>query len=208
MIRRNTWILLVLLAASVGAVFYINHQKSTATTNATATPGTGYLFTSQDGLPSDIKIVSSSGTSMEIARDTTGKWVVKAPTNAPADQSSAEAAATQVTTLQIVGDIQIGLDVVGLDKPAYIMTLTFTGGKSHSLKVGSETPIQSGYYTQLDDGKIRVVDKQGLDSLFSLVGNPPYVPTATPAVTDTPTPQPTLSTPTVPPSNLTETATP
>ncbi len=196
MIRRNTWILIILLLALVGVVFYINRQKSVTIASATPTAGTTYLFTAQEGLPSDIKIVSSSGTSVEFARDTSSKWVVKAPTSAPADQSAAEAAATQITSLQIVGDIQIGLDVVGLDNPAYTLTLTFTGGKIHTLKIGSETPIQSGYYTQLDGGKIQVVDKQGLDSLLNLVGNPPYVPTATPAVTDTPTPEPNLSTPT------------
>lgn len=196
MIRRNTWILLILLVALVGAVFYINRQKSAATASATPTPGTTYVFTSQEGLPSDIKIEDAAGNSVEVARDSSGKWVLKAPTEAPADQGQAEAAASQITALQIVGDIQIGLDVVGLDKPSNTITITFTGGKTHKLTVGSVTPIQSGYYAQLDGGKVQVVDKQGLDSLLNLLTSPPYVATATPSITDTPTLQPNLSTPT------------
>ncbi len=207
MIRRSTWILLVLLILLVAAVFYINRQKTIAANNATPTPGgTRFVFTSQDGLPSDIKIVSGSGTSVEVGRDPSGQWVVKAPTSAPADQAQAQAAATQITSLQIVGDIQIGLDVVGLDKPAYTLSVTFTGSKTHTLTVGSLTPIQSGYYTQLDGGKIQVVDKSSLDSLLTLVGNPPYVATATPAVTDTPTPPPSTDTPTSAPAGATGTS--
>ncbi len=205
MIRKSTLFMILLLIVLAGAWFYIDRQKTLSTANATPTPGgTTFLFTQEEGVPSGIKIVSGSGTTVEIARDSSGQWVVKAPTSALADQGLAEAAASQVQSLQVVGDIQIGLDVVGLDKPAYTLTLTFTGGKTHTLTVGSLTPTQSGYYTQLDGGKIQVVDKAGLDSLLTMVGTPPYIPTATPAVTDTSTPPPSSPTPTAGPTGAAE----
>ena len=211
-ISVTTWITLLVLILVVVFAFLFNQQKTKQQAAATPTAGTAMLFTSAEGQPNDIKIESSTGQSVEVARNEKGVWVLKAPTQADADQASAEAAATQIGALQVIGDVQLGLDVVGLDKPADTITLTFTGGKTHKLAVGSINPIQTGYYVQLDGGKTQIVDKQGLDALLTLLTNPPYVATATPAVTDTPTetatpettPTPVEATPTVP---VTETAT-
>lgn len=211
-ISTTTWITLLVLVLVVGFALLFNQQKTKQQAAATPTAGTAMLFTSAEGQPNDIKIESSTGQSVEVARNDKGVWVLKAPTQADADQASAEAAATQIGALRVISDVQLGLDVVGLDKPAYTITLTFTGGKTHKLAVGSVNPIQTGYYVQLDGGKTQIVDKQGLDALLTLLTNPPYVATATPAVTDTPTvtatpettPTPIEATPTVP---VTETAT-
>lgn len=162
------------------------------------------LFDSMEGQPTDIKIESSTGPSVEVARNDKGVWVLKAPTQADADQASVEAAATQIGALNIVSDVPLAPDVVGLDKPSYTITLTFSGGKTHKVTVGSVNPIQTGYYCQLDGGKIQIVDKQGLDALLSMVTKPPYVATATPAETatlestSTPTAAPVTDTPSTP----------
>ena len=213
LISTTTWITLLVLALVAGFAFLFNQQKAKQQAAATPTPGTAMLFTSAEGQPSDIKIESSTGTSVEVARNDKGVWVLKAPTQADADQASAEAAATQIGALQIVvSDVQLGLDVIGLDKPADTITLTFTSGKTHKLTVGSVNPIQTGYYVQLDGGKTQIVDKPGLDAILSMLTKPPYVATATPAVTDTPTATVTpVTTPTsaeaTPTVSVTETAT-
>jgi len=205
-ISPATWITLLVLVLMVGFAILFTRQKAKDQAAATPTPGTAMLFTAAEGQPNDIKIETPALQSVEIARNASGKWVLKAPIQADADQAAAEAAATQIGAFQIVSEVQLGLDVVGLDKPAYTITLTFTGGKTHKLEVGSVNPIQTGYYVRLDGGTVRIVDKQGLDALLSLLTNPPYVATATPAVTDTPTatatpettPTPVGTTPTVP----------
>jgi len=199
MIRRNTWILLIVLVALVGAAFYLNNQKKTSATSATPA-SQQYLFTSQDGKsPTDIKIVdTAAGNSVEIARDSTGTWVVKAPTAAAASQGQAEAAATQITSLSLFGDVQLGLDVVGLDKPAYVMTVTFDSAKTHKVLIGQMTPIQTGYYVQVDGGRVVVADKSGIDSLVGMLTAPPYLATLTPTITPTPVPS---ETPTAGPSD-------
>ncbi|MBI2759543.1 MAG: DUF4340 domain-containing protein [Chloroflexi bacterium] len=202
MIRRNTWILLVVLAALIGLSFYLQNQKTKQAAQATPTQGTTTLFTADSGLPTDIKIESSTGQSVEVARNASNVWVVKAPTEAAADQASAEAAATQVGALNVMGDVQLGLDVVGLAKPSYTVTLTFTGGKTHKLIIGSITPIQTGYYARLDAGAVQIIDKQGLDALFTMLTNPPFAATATPASTATPIE---TSTPEITPASATET---
>ena len=186
MIRRNTWILIVLFVVLVGAAFYLQNQKAKQAASATPTSSSAFVFnTAIDGNPTDIKIESSIGGTVEVARDSSGSWIVKSPVAMGADQAGAEAAATQIGALKILGDFQLGPDVVGLDKPSYTITVVFSSGKTHTLLVGSVNPIQTGYYTQLDGGKTQVVDKPGLDSLLGIVTNPPYAQTLTPTVTPT-----------------------
>ncbi len=196
MIRRNTWILLAVLAALVGFSFYLKDQKARQAAEAVPTSSSSALFSSTEGSPNDIKIEDPTGKSVEIARDSGGAWVLKAPSEAKADQGSAEAAATQVGALRSLGEVQLGLDIIGLANPSYTITVTFTGGKTHKLEVGSVTPIQTGYYARLDGGTVQVAEKQGLDALLSLLTDPPYPATATPTSTATPEPQLSLLTPT------------
>jgi hypothetical protein len=124
---------------------------------------------------------------MEMARNASGTWGILAPIATAADQGSAEAAATQIGALRVLDNVQLGPDVVGLDKPSYVITIIFTGGKTHKLNVGAVTPIQNGYYAQLDGLKIQIIDKQGIDALLGLLNNPPYAATLTPVASDTPT---------------------
>lgn len=195
MIRRNTWILLVVLAALIGFSFFLTNQKAKQAANATPTTGTLMLFNSSEGSPSDIKISDSSGKSVEILRSSSGTWGVQAPIVTAADQGSAEAAATQISAIRILNNVQLGLDVVGLDKPSYTINITFTGSNTHKLLVGSVTPIQNGYYVQLDGSQVQIVDKQGLDAVLGLLTNPPYAATLTPVASATSTAIPETSTP-------------
>jgi hypothetical protein len=190
-IQTGTWLTILVFAALIGLAFFLNNQKAKQTAETTPTPGPGSLplFASTEGLPNDIKIESAIGQTVEVARNSSGEWVLKSPTEAAADQASAQAAATQVQALHIVlSSVDLGLDILGLDKPAYTITITFTGGQTHKLTVGAVTPIQTGYYAQLDGGKPQVVDKEGLDALLGLLSNPPYAATPTPLASSTPEP--------------------
>ena len=190
MIRRNTWLLLVILAALVGFSFYLRDSKAKQAAAATPTSGSATLFNASEGSPTGIKIEDATGRSVEVARDQTGTWVLKSPTATAANQGAAEAAATQVTALRILAHIQLGLDIVGLDKPSDTLTIVFGSGKTHKLLVGSVTAIQDGYYAQLDGGPIQVVDKGGLDALLGLLTQPPYLATLTPVASPTASPEP------------------
>jgi hypothetical protein len=204
MIRRSTWIILAILLALVGVSFYVKDQKVRRTAEATPTAGAAALFASAEGTPTDILIEGSNGVTVHISRDQTGKWVLRAPVQADADQASAEAAATQLGALRVVSKVDLGPDVLGLDKPAATLTISYGSGKTHKLLVGSITPIQSGYYVQLDGGPSQVVEKGGLDALLALLAKPPYLATLTPVASLTPSaPAPTeTSTPAPSPSSL------
>jgi Domain of unknown function (DUF4340) len=187
MISKNTWILLFVLLALIGFSFYFSNRKSKQAALATPTVGSNLVFDSTAGTPTGIKIQSSTGQTVEVARDASGQWVLKSPVQVPADQAAAEAAASQVTSLRVLADVQLGPDIVGLDKPAYTITLAFTGGKSHTLVVGAVNPIQTGYYAQLDGGRTQIVDKPGIDALLGMLTGPPYAQTLTPTAILAPT---------------------
>ncbi len=196
MIRRSTLIVLVVLAALVTFSLYLkNRQASQAAARPTPTEGSAALFPATDGSPTDIKLQSAAGNTVEFARDQSGTWVVKAPLAVAADQAASEAAATQVSGLRVLSNVQLGLDVVGLVTPADTMTVTFGSGKTHKLLIGSVTPIQNGYYSQLDGGPVVVVDKPGTDALLGLLTAPPYLATLTPVASATATPEQATSTP-------------
>ena len=187
MIRRSTLVVLIILAALIAFTFYLRNQKAQQAAAATPTSsGTSKsLFAAAEGNVTEIKVQDSAGISVDLARDQSGKWVLKAPKAADADQAAAEAAATQVTALHVLSTPPLTLDIAGLSQPAYIMTFTFSSGKSHKLAVGAETPIQDGYYTSLDSGPVQIVDLQGLNALIRLLTEPPYPATPTPVATAT-----------------------
>jgi len=180
MIRRNTWILLIVLLALLGLSYYLKDRNARQQAAATPTIGLAPLFDAAAGYPNDIGLESSAGVAVRFSRDESGTWVMRAPTDEPADQAAAEAAATQVGALKVLSSVRLGPDIIGLDAPAYTLTVGFGGDQSHKLLIGSVTPIQDGYYVQLDGGANLVVDKIGLDALIRLLTDPPFAATRTP----------------------------
>ena len=189
MIRRNTWVLLILLAALVGFAYYMKDRQAKQAAAITPTADSAAsvpVVSATEGQPTDVKVQDTAGASVEIKRNETGQWVLQAPTETKADQAAAEAAATQIMSLRILSSQSLGLDVVGLDKPAYVITVTMSSGKTHTLGIGAVTPIEDGYYASVDKGPVRVVDKAGIDALVLLVSQPPYAVTPTLPATEAP----------------------
>lgn len=182
--KRSTWIVLVIFLALVGIFFYLNQRESTVSEDGEASPTVApveYLISETDGLPSSIEIKSNSGDQVHIERDKAGEWVLKQPTEAEANQGSAEAAASQLTALRIVSRPEVAPADAGLIHPSYEMTVKLTGGKVKNVRIGDLTPIESGYYTSVDDnGEVLIVSKTGLDSLLVLLTSPPFASTPTP----------------------------
>lgn len=215
--RRSTVVILLLLVLVAGAYYYVNTRAAKSPDSTVSlTPGTptkeiSYLFNAQDGIPNDIQITSQSGETVELARDDKNAWAVKQPIAAAADQGSVEAAASQLTTIQIVDRLASTVNPkdVGLDTPQYKLTVKFANNVERKANIGVVTPSESGYYAQLDgDSQIVIVSKDSIDALTSLLTNPPYAQTLTPSPT-APTPTETPVPPTPEPATPTQaTATP
>ena len=201
MIRIRTWVLLILFAALVGFAVYLNYREENPGADATPTVGNTILFDSTEGQPSSIEIKSELGDIVKVSRNSENVWALELPEKAEADQGSVEAAASQISSLRVVGEVKGDAEIFGLDKPAYVLNIEFTGGKTRTLEIGDNTPTNSGYYVRLDKRKILIVGLSGIDSLTNLLVFPPYLSTPTPS------PQPPPETP-VPPASPEATVTP
>ena len=182
MIRRSTIVYLVLLLVLAGAYYYLNNREKPADTEPTTTPSAevSYLFTAEDGTPSSIRIESKSGNTVEVARDADNAWALTQPAKAKADQGAAEAAASQVTAMQILDSVpSVDPKIIGLEVPEYVLTIKFASGVERTVAVGVLTPTETGYYVRDAAGKIVIISRDAVDSLVGLLDNPPYSETPT-----------------------------
>lgn len=211
--RRSTIIYLLLLLVMAGAYYYLNNRPKPADILVTVEPAAvvSYLFTAEDGVPTSIRIESKAGETVEVARDAENAWALTLPIEATADQGLAEAAASQVTTMQILDSLpDIDLEIVGLKIPEYTLIVKFPKGVERKAEIGVITPTESGYYVRSAQGDVHIVSKSSVDALLGLLNSPPYLETPTPSpipATDVP-PLPSFTPEAVTPSNETPTPQP
>jgi len=216
--RRSTVIYLLLLLVMAGAYYYLNNRPQPADIALTFEPQAevSYLFAAEDGLPTSIRIESKAGEVVELARNAENAWVLILPLEASAEQGSAEAAASQLTTIRIMDRLpDISPKDVGLDTPQYKLIVKFTNDVERIVEIGVVTPTGTGYYTRADD-EIVIASASAVDALIGLLANPPYAETPTATVTPSQTPIPPIPTETSLPStpeagaatNATATSTP
>ncbi len=182
--RRSTVVYILLFLVIAVAYYYISNREDSAAADIAVTPEPdtqpSYLFRVEDGAPTGIYIESKTGEAVEVARDADNAWALTLPTEAAADQGSAEAAASQITVIQVLDHLpELAPQDVGLDDPEYKITIKFTSGVERNVEVGVITPTESGYYARVDGGEIVIVSKDAINSLLELLNNPPYVPTET-----------------------------
>lgn len=185
MIRPSTVVYVVLLLGLVGAYFYLRNREQPADIELTVEPSAeatqAYLFPAEEGTPTNIRIESKTGETVEVARDAENAWMLNQPVEAKADQAAAEAAASQVTAMRIVDTVpDVDPEIVGLETPEYVLTIKFTSGGERTVDVGVITPTESGYYVREAAGEIVIVSRDAIDPLVGLLDNPPYLETPTP----------------------------
>jgi hypothetical protein len=185
MIRTSTVVYVVLLLALVGAYFYLRNRGPAADIEVTVEPSAevsqAYLFPSEEGKPTSIRIESKAGPSVEVVRDADNAWTLIQPVEAKADPAAAEAAASQVTTMRILDTVpDVDLKIVGLEQPDYVLTIKFTSGGERTADVGVITPTESGYYARNSAGEVVIVSRDAIDPLIGLLDNPPYLETPAP----------------------------
>lgn len=186
--RTGTWATLLLLAVLIGVTYYMNREEDGEDIDALPTSEIAFVF-DQDRTVAGIEITPADGETVKVVRNAENTWVLMLPDDVEADQGLVEAAASQLTALRIISEVDADLKILGLDKPAYIIIIVFTDGEKHTLEIGENTPSNSGYYVRLDRKKTLIVALGGIESLINLVIFPPrlYTPTPT-SLPATPTP--------------------
>ena len=180
--RRSTVIYILLFLGMAGAYIYLNNRPEPADIAVTVAPEAviEYLFSSADGNITNIRMESQTGEIVELARNAENAWALLKPTEASAEQGAAEAAASQLTTIRISEHLpNISPKDVGLDEPAYSLSVKFTNDVERIAEIGVITPTESGYYVSVD-GEIVIVSRNAIDTLIGLLANPPYAETPTP----------------------------
>jgi hypothetical protein len=193
MVRRNTWIMLVVFIIVGGFVFiFQRYQANQATNTATQTPTVTLqkLYAITIAEVDRINIADNTGENITTYRDAqTINWVIDGIPIGKLDSTKIESNNTQLLGLSVKESLTEDppLDAVGLDTPAYTITMTTMEGSKVITYVGSVTPTGSGYYIKVDSGPVVIVDKAVIDAAVGMVKNPPLLPTPTPAVTATQT---------------------
>ena len=186
--KRSTLVALVIFLVLAGLVFYLRQQDPvTEESEITSAPPAEFLLTDTDGIPTSIDIQSSDGQQVVIARNADGVWVLEKPieTGAPqggeADQASAEAASTQLSSLRIVSRPEVSPDIAGLVPPSYILIVKLSSGGEKTVRIGDLTPTGSGYYANVNDNdKVLIISQTGLDALLTMLESPPFENTPMP----------------------------
>lgn len=183
-VRTGTWITVVVLVLAIAGAYFINKNAETATeAEITPTVEPQFLFDATDIVKS-IEVARLDGEPVRLERKDNA-WVLTKPFETEADAGLAEAAASQISALQINQEITGNPSDYGFDEVSAIITLEFENGKN-ILEVGDANPIGTGYFVRLDNQKIFLVSLSGIDSLLTLADFPPYLNTPTPTVTPLP----------------------
>jgi hypothetical protein len=199
MVKRSTWLWLVLFLAVVGAFLYLKYRPAPEAepTPTAVVAVSSYLFTEEDGTLVRIRIYDRQYNIVMLERPAGGLWTMVLPESGPADLAHAEAGATQILALEIVSTVKNPqpLSFLGLDFPAYVMKVAFENGAEHVLEIGNKTPTGSGYYVRFDEGTVYIINPDGIDALLNLLTNPPTLPPTSTPVPATPTPDPSATLP-------------
>lgn len=187
MIRRSTWIVLAIFVVLVGVYWLIQRQPDSEPAAGTPTAAPQLVFITDLESIQAVRLEDSSGRAMQIEKDSQGNWSVSAPDSAEADQQRATNLVSQVSNLRSLTVVATppAPEVVGLDEPAYTITITTADGGRQRAKIGALTPTSSGYYVEPGGGPLMVIAKGTLDGLLGNLDDPPIAPT--PTVEPTPT---------------------
>ncbi len=183
MIRKTTWVLVVIFAVLLGSVWFIpwwqgRNPQPAPTASATAHPI----------LPGAIVQLTVSGSGgMKVVTEKSpdpGKWNVLEPTGLVFDPTKVQDAISfmQGAKIQTELSTQPPIDAVGLAEPKNIIIAKLDNGSEVVLNVGNSTPTGSGYYAQIPGQPMFIISKGDIDPAIGLLtaGVPPVTPSTTP----------------------------
>jgi hypothetical protein len=185
MIRRSTWILLVLFMVLAGfAWIFQRYQASKEENRATATTTIALPEIYQlNGVQVDsVGILDSSGKSVEFKHDAKGiQWIVTDMPIEQVDSPTIGSKLAQLFTLVARDTLNQAppLDAIGLTLPEYTINMVTADGRTIVTYVGSVTPVGNGYYVRVDSHPVVIVDKLVMDGILDLFFNPPLKATPT-----------------------------
>jgi hypothetical protein len=159
----------LVLAALAAGLYFSNKQKSAEAAKPPADASPKILaLTDSEVSKVDLKKKGAGETVLE--KNNAGKWQLTAPKQFLADQETAGqlvTSASSVASDRVVEDKASDVSAYGLQAPSLEVDVTTKAGKISKLKIGDDTPTNSGAYAMLEgDPRVFTVAsyvKSGLD---------------------------------------------
>jgi hypothetical protein len=129
------------------------------------------LFDTVDSSIASVSVTGPSG-GFALSKDVAGEWKLTAPLSSDADPGKATELATTLASLESTEYLADApsLDILkadGLEKPAQVVTLGFTGGRTYKLELGSPRPGKAEVFARLDGGGVFGLPATVVDKLTS-----------------------------------------
>ncbi len=150
--RFRGLLIAVVLLAGLGVGLYFSNKEKAAEAAKPPADAPPKILALTD---SDITKVAlkKKGADETVLEKNNGKWQITAPKPYLADQDTASqlvASAANVSADRVIEDKASNLSAYGLNAPALEVDITGKGGKVSKLKIGDDTPTNSGSYAVLD----------------------------------------------------------
>ncbi len=164
---RGLLVAVLLLAALAGGLYYSNKQKAAEASKPPADAPPKILSLTEGDIT---KVALKKGAYETDLQKAGGKWQITAPMPYAADLDAVSqlvASAANVSSDRVVEDKASNISAYGLNAPILEVDITGKGGKVSKLKIGDDTPTNSGSYAMLEgDPRVFTVAsyvKTGLD---------------------------------------------
>jgi hypothetical protein len=166
---RGLMIATVVMVALAAGLYFSNKQKSAEAAKPPADASPKILaLTDSEVSKVDLKKKDAPETVLE--KNNAGKWQLTAPKQFLADQETVGQLVTSASTVasdRVVEDKATDVSAYGLKAPSLEVDVTTKAGKTSKLKIGDDTPTNSGAYAMLEgDPRVFTVAsyvKSGLD---------------------------------------------
>jgi hypothetical protein len=177
MIRKSTWIVLLIFAILLAVVLLWQRMQDQKASEATPTAAEAaerqYLFDIA-GEVAGLRIEHVGENSIELVKDENGQWVLAGSSALDIDSASVEAVVGQLSSLPLVSTLQNipQLQDLGLEPPAYRILVIQKDGTQLVASVGNATPTGSGYYVLAGDRRVYIANEVSLQAILDLVDKP------------------------------------
>ena len=187
MIRKSTFTLVVIfLVLGLLAYFLPRTNWFNTETDAFPTSTESPIVMNLGNMTiSAFTMIDDQGRVFKASLNNQQTWSIDLPLGCQYDSGQIASSLSLLQTFKVMVSMESlpALADVGLVKPTYRLALTFTDGTRKVLSVGSIVPTGTGYYVQVDNEPVVVVNKSAIDSLFELVGTACATPTPEPTAT-------------------------
>jgi len=190
MIRRTTWIALVLLAALIALAVWWSRRSGegeAALPAGTPLPSPVWELTSDQILSLRVESPGEAKV-LELVRDPQAGWRMTSPVHEAADAARVESAVTWLASPQVRAELPATEDLspFGLQTPAYRLTIQTREGAEYAIEVGRTIPTGGLMYVRSPARSgVLMVSEYGVRDVLDLYDSLPYAATALPQLETT-----------------------